>query len=160
MQRALKIILDCRCLNKYMPHWTEAIRRLQQLKADLTKIAGSEMVSYALDNIRKETWEGRRWQRRKPGTRRDSGRGLLVDTGEGRRSIEYAASGTQANLTVNEYMQAHNEGVRRPVTVRNRGGGTHTRNMNLPQRQFAGKSKELDSRIASTILKRIIKALT
>ena len=143
-----------------MPIWTEAIRRLQQLKTELTTIAGGEMVSFALDNIRKESWQGSRWQRRKPGSRRDSGRGLLVDTGAGRRSIDYTTSGTHADVTANVYMQAHNEGVNKPVSVRNRRGGTHTRNMKLPQRQFIGQSKELDSRISNTIARRIVKALT
>jgi phage gpG-like protein len=148
-----------------MPHWTIAIQRLQQLKADIPKLAANEMVNFALDNIRKESWEGRKWQKRKPGTRRDRGRGLLVDTGDGRRSIEAKPVTGGALLTANEYMAAHNDGVNKTVSVRGhrRKGAdvsAHSRNMNLPQRQFAGKSKEQDDRITKIINNRIVKALT
>jgi phage gpG-like protein len=154
-------------------HWTEAIRRLQLLKQDLPKIVGNEMVNFALDNIRAESWEGAPWQKRKPGAPRDRGRRLLVDKGHGRRSIKVkSATMYRVLLTAVDYMQAHNEGARiqgkyrvRAHVRRHRRGSyqvrSHTRNVNfkLPERRFTGKSRKQTRRIESVIQKRILKAL-
>lgn len=144
-----------------MPTWQEAIRKIQQLKADIPKLTGNEMVNFALDNIRTESWEGKKWAPRKAGSRRNSGRGLLVDTGAGRRSIRIARSNSQVTeLTANEYMQAHNEGVNRTVSARSRRGKTYSRRMNLPKRQYTGKSDKQTARIERVIANRLIAALT
>jgi len=153
-----------------MPHWTESVRRLEQLKLDVPKLAGNEMVNFALDNIRKESFEGKPWPKRKAGAVRDSGRNLLVNTGAGRRSIKVSRSTPQqTQLTANDYMQAHNEGENGTFTVnahsRTRKGRTHnvashSRKMNLPERRFTGKSDEQTTRIQKVITNRIIKALT
>lgn len=143
-------------------NWQDAVRNLQQLKADIPKITGNEMVNFALDNIRTETdIHGKRMKPRKANARRNSGRGLLVDTGAGRRSIRIARSNQDfTELTANEYMQAHNEGVNRTVTSRSRRGKTFSRRMNLPKRQFTGKSDKQTARIERVIANRVIAALT
>lgn len=150
-----------------MPVWTEAIRRLQQLKLDIGKITGNEMVNYALDNIRKEIdIHGRPMTRRKAGSVRDAGRGMLVNRGIGRRSIQVERSNiNETVLTANEYMIAHNDGVNETVNVsahsrRGRAVRSHSRHMNLPQRQFTGKSDEQTERIEKVIAGRMVKALT
>lgn len=153
-----------------MPHWTEAVRRLEQLKLDIPKLTGNEMVNFALDNIRKESFEGKPWPKRKAGAVRDSGRNLLVDTGAGRRSIRVLRSTpAKTELTANDYMQAHNEGEQGTFSVRahtrTRKGrseqvSSHSRKMNLPERRFTGKSNEQTSRIQKVITNRIIKALS
>lgn len=141
-------------------HWTEAIRRLTQLKLQVPTLTANEMVNFALDNLRAGSWRGVRWPARKPGTVRDAGRALLVDTGEGRRSIRGVAERGGARLEANEYMQAHNEGVNRTVTARSSRGRSFQRNMRLPERRFTGESTEQTARIEKVLAQRIVKALT
>lgn len=154
-------------------HWTEAIQKLEQLKADIPKITGNELVNFALDNLRKQSWQGIPWAKRKPGSVRNEGRALLVDTGAGRRSIRSKAVGNQVDLMANDYMQAHNEGatirgnhsVRAHTRVRkgrSQNVRSHQRNANttLPERRFTGKSTEQTARIEKVIAGRIVKALT
>lgn len=144
-----------------MPHWQIAVQRLQQLKEDLGKIAGNEMVNDALDNIRAERdINGAPMKPRKPGTRRNSGRSLLVDTSRGRRSIRHKEENTRVKLLGEEYMVAHNEGVNRTVSARSRRGKSFTRRMNLPKREYAGDSPKLRSRINKIVANRIVRALT
>lgn len=157
-----------------MPHWTVSVARLEQFKKDLPKLVGNEMVNYALDNMDAEAFDGKKWPARKPGAPRNQGRKLLVDSGDGRRSIGIQkATQSEVQLTANEYMQAHNEGetIRGTYMVRshtrNRGGKTidvsaHSRTVNftLPERRFSGKSAVQTRRIQAMISKGIIKALT
>lgn len=138
----------------------EAVRRLEALKAQVSTIAGNEMVNAALDNIRNESFEGKPFRKRKAGTKRDSGRKLLVDSGRGRRSIEKKIQGNKVSLTALDHMVAHNEGVNETVTARSKKGKTYSRKMNLPQRQFTGESKSQTARIENAIKQQIIKALT
>lgn len=148
-----------------MADWQEAIKKLEALKASLPKLVGNEMVNFALDNIRSESFEGKKWKPRKPGTKRNSGRNLLVDTGRGRRSIRISKSSTlKTELDAIDYMQAHNEGVKKTVSVRGysrkgRSVKPHSMKMNLPQRQFTGVSNEQTRRINLVIQQQIIKAL-
>ena len=151
----------------------QAIANLQQLERDLPKIVANEMVNFALDNIRAESWSGVPWAKRKPGSVRDSGRNLLVDTGAGRRSIKAVQKPSGASLTANEYMQAHNEGARIQGTFSVR---THTRtrkgrketvqqhsrtvNFELPERRFTGVSDKQSERINKLVADKIVKALT
>lgn len=93
-------------------------------------------------------------------------------TGDGRRSIQASVTATGAQLTANEYMVAHNEGatVRGTFRVRQhtrrRGGRAqtikaHSRTVNftLPQRAFAGKSREQINRIEKRVAQSIVNAL-
>lgn len=151
-----------------MAHWTETVKKLERLKSNLELIAANEMVNDALDNIRAESYEGRKWKKRKAGAPRNEGRGLLVDSGAGRRSINAKKTAPgKASLTANDYMQAHNEGVQQNVNVRahsrTRKGRTSnvksfTRDMNLPERRFSGKGKKLIKRIEKVFANEIVKA--
>lgn len=142
-------------------HYLQAIKNLQQLKRELPKIVGNEMVNDALDNIRAQREiDGQPMKPRKPGSTRNRGRSLLVDTGRGRRSIDDKVEGMKVKLQAEEYMVAHNEGVNKTVSARSRKGKTFSRKMNLPQRKYAGKSKKLDERIGKVIQNKIVKALT
>jgi phage gpG-like protein len=134
----------------------QAIRNLQQLKRELNTIVGNEMVNQALDNIRDEKdVRGMPMKPRKPGSVRNIGRKLLVDTGRGRRSIKDKATGNTVSLTAEDYMVAHNEGVNKTVSARSRKGTVYTKKMNLPQREFAGVPQD---RINKVIANRIAKA--
>lgn len=152
-----------------MSFWKNTITKLQAVKRDIPKLAANEMANFSLDNIRKGSWEGVPFAPRDPQAERNSGRAILVDTGEGRRSIEGRVRDGHAVLTSNEYMHAHNTGVNKRVNVRShtrvRNGrsetvSSFTRQMNLPKRQFSGKSEEQSRRISKVIVNRIINAFS
>lgn len=144
-----------------MPDWRDSIKRLEAVKQKIGTITGNEMVNFALDNIQRESWEGKKWKPRKPGTHRNQGRKLLVDTGKGRRSIRISKSSiTRTELEAVDYMEAHNEGVHQTVNAKSRKGKSYTMKMNLPQRQWTGKSEEQTARIENLIKQEIVKALT
>lgn len=141
----------------------QTIANLQALKLKMPKIALNEMVNNTIDNIRAQVdIRGRTLQKRKPGSVRDSSRNILIDTGDGLRSIERGGKteGDKAVLTANDYMVAHNEGVNKTVSVRSRKGRSFSRKMNLPQRQVAGESKKQTERIEKLFAQQIIKAVT
>lgn len=142
-------------------HWRVAIQRLQQVKADLHRLVGNEMVNESLDNIRKQKdIHGKPLKARSPKAPRNQGRSILVNTGRGRRSIRHKAVGTSVKLEAEEYMVAHNQGVNKTVSARSRRGRNYSRKMNLPQRQFSGESRKQTERINKVIANRIAKALT
>lgn len=153
-----------------MPDYLIAIQRLEALKRDLGKIAANEMVNQALDNIKAgNDINGKPFTPRSAKAKRNQGRAILVDTGAGRRSIRGTPTSTGATLTANEYMQAHNTGVHQRVNVRahsrTRKGrsekvASFERTMNLPQRQWTGKSDAQTARIEKVIANQIVKALT
>lgn len=166
------IILDYQYLTSYdclLPtaycllismHYLQAIANLQSLKQRLPTLVGNELVNDALDNIRLERdINGQPMKPRSPKAKRNTGRKLLVDTGEGRRSIRAKRTGNTVKLEANDYMVAHNEGVNKTVSVRSRKGRTFSRKMNLPQREFALGKKSIE-RAETVIGKEIIKALT
>jgi hypothetical protein len=152
----------------------QAIANLQGVKRNLKKVVGNEMTNYALDNIKRQRdANGMPLRRRKPGTPRDARRLILVDTGEGRRTIAAVPTATGVELQAAEHMVAHNQGATirgnfrvRAHTRRRKGRSeqvtAHSRQVNitLPQRQFFGKSAALTGRINERISKQIINALT
>lgn len=156
-----------------MAHWKEVVAKLETLRANIPRIVGIEMVNHANENLRSESFEGQKWPARKAGAVRDAGRRLLIDTGDGQRSIRVSRQDEdQVDLTANEYMQAHNEGAKITGKVsisshsRTRKGRTeqvssHSRTMNtqLPERRFIGVSKKLAARINNAIFKRIFAIL-
>jgi hypothetical protein len=145
----------------------QAIANLQKLKENLTTIVGNDMVNHALDNIDKESYVGKKYKPRKAGTKRNKGRKLLVDSGDGRRSIQFKVKGKLVYLIAIDYMIAHNEGVTVTVSVRahtrTRKGRTsnvksHTMHMNLPQRQITGANSVQTDQINKVIGMLMIKA--
>ena len=68
------------------------------------------MVNYALDNLRAEGIDGVPWAPRKSNAVRNKGRRLLIDTGDGERSIRGRADRNSAQVDANEYMGIHNKG--------------------------------------------------
>lgn len=147
----------------------QAVANLEALKGKIHIIAGNEMVNDALDNIKKQRdINGLPMIKRKAGSVRNIGRGLLVDTGAGRRSIAYKADGFIVKITAVDYMIAHNEGVNKTVSVRahsrrgKRAGNVRSfsRHMKLPQREFSGRSVRLTDRIDKIIANQIAKACT
>lgn len=144
-----------------MPTIEQAIKNLQALKTQLPRIAANEMQNYALDNIKaQKDIHGAPLKKRKAGSKRDSGRSILVDTGDGRRSLRGVPDAHGAHLEGIDYMIANNEGVHVTVSKRSRKGKTFTTHMNTPQRQFAGDSQAQRDRIEKVISTRVVQALT
>jgi phage gpG-like protein len=142
-------------------HYLQAIANLEALKLNLSTLVGNELVNEALDNIRLEKdINGMPLKPRSAKAKRNRGRKLLVDSGEGRRSIRSKKSGNTIKLEARDYMVAHNEGVNKTVSVRSRKGRTFSRKMNLPQREFSGDSPKQRKRIDQLIARQIIKAVS
>ncbi|MCE2937524.1 MAG: phage virion morphogenesis protein [Flammeovirgaceae bacterium] len=152
----------------------QAIANLQALKGRLKKLVAKEMVNTALDNIKRQTdVNGVSFAKRKPGAPRDAGRLVLVDIGDGRRSITASVTATGVQLTANDYMEAHNEGANITATAivrehtRRRAGRSarvrsHTRRMNtqLPARTFFADSPRVRNRLDEMVQNQILEALT
>ena len=133
-----------------MPNYKTVIARLEQARRNLPDVVGAVMVEHATDNIRSGGFEGTPHTPRKPGSVRDRGRQILVDTGDGLRSIHYTKTKPFVNVVVIDYMAAHNEGARiqgtqnvkshtrRPRDRRPHRVRAHTREVDfeLPQRPF------------------------
>lgn len=144
------------------------IQRLQQFKSELPTLVGNEMVNYALDNMRAEGIDGKQWPKRKAGAPRDEGRRLLIDTGQGERSIRVVRQNKNfVEVSANNYMEAHNTGATINTTAnvrshtRRRQGRTeevsaHTRQMNftLPERTFLAPTNALFKRIQNVAITR------
>ena len=157
-----------------MASWQKAVADLRRFKAEIPLIVANEMVNFALDNMRAESFAGVPWAPRKANAVRNSGRRLLLDKGDGERSIKASrVNESVVEVTANEYMEAHNTGETINTTVvvrqhtRKRKGRSeevksHSRRMNikLPKRTFIEPCKELDDRIdkgLTTRFKKIIK---
>jgi hypothetical protein len=156
-----------------MADYKVIISRLLALKASIPRIVGNEMINEAHDNLRNESFEGKKYVPRKSGSPRDQGRRLLLDTGDGERSIRIQReSGERVDLTANDYMQAHNEGATIRGTfnvrshIRRRNGrseqvSAHSRTVDtkLPERPFIKATAKLIRRVNGAIFKRLIAIL-
>lgn len=83
----------------------------------LPDIAGGQAVSFFKESFRRQGWvyngSLQKWEQRKPGSKRNKGRALLVDTGRLRRSIRIVQKG-EGYVKIGTdvpYAQAHNEGA-------------------------------------------------
>ncbi|MGQ0740204.1 MAG: phage virion morphogenesis protein [Bacteroidota bacterium] len=147
-------------------------QKLQKAVRDLPAILVTEAVAWTKDNFTRQGWPGnsfQRWKARSPGTKRNRGRAILIDTGYLKRSIRKIATGPLSATfgTDAPYARAHNSGFRGTVNVKAHrrvkmgmtvrgmqkqktvvGSGTvkaHQKRMNLPQRRFIGYSPVLQS---------------
>jgi hypothetical protein len=111
-----------------------AATRFEKFKQDAPKAVANNSLNWFLKGFRqggKQTNDSSSgWAPRKPGSQRDSGRGILVDTGALRRSIQAIRIswkeiiiGTQRIL----YAERHNEGLK-----------------GMPKREFIGDSTEMN----------------
>lgn len=160
----------------------EMERRFRAALTRLPAIAGNEVVNFALDNFKRQSWMGNReerWKPRKNPTKwgqapKRNGRAILMDSGRLRRSIRVIR--TTADMVVVgtdvPYARAHNEGVRlgliqtvKPFKRKLKNGGIanvsrHTRriNQNIPRRQFLGNSPYLTDKLKRVANAEIMKA--
>lgn len=157
-------------------NFDQIVKSYKQFKKTLPQAIGTEAVNFAKDNFRRQGFQDigvRKWKKRKPGSQRNKGRGILIDTGKLKRSIRITRiTGSRVYIGSNViYAQIHNEGGRikgsanvRAHRRRTRSGGLtrvkrHTRQVNIrmPKRQFIGRSRMLDRRIQKYIRLRLLK---
>jgi len=146
---------------------------------------GQTAVNFFQDRFRAQAWTdrfARRWQPRKANDKNPRRRAILMKSGKLRNSIKLTSySAQQATVAAAgvPYAQAHNEGFKGTITVKqhtrsfrkktsvynvetrrksrisvNTGSvivKRHTRKMNLPQRRFMGNSAVLDKRFDKII---------
>lgn len=147
-------------------HYLEVIANLQQFQSEIPRIVGNEMVNYALDNLHAERdVTGAPMKPRRTGAPRDEGRRILMDTGDGERSVRISKQTSEVvELTANVYMEAHNVGATisgtqnvREHTRRRKGRSetvrAHQRDVNfsLPERTFIAPTQELLTRIENAL---------
>jgi hypothetical protein len=152
-----------------MAHWEKAIAALRKFKTEWPTLIGNEMVNYALDNIEvQRDVHGAPLKPRKSTAPRNAGRNILVDKGDGRRSIRVSKKTSKIiEVTANDYMEAHNVGAtitstarvrahRRTRAGRSENVSSHTRKMNtkLPERTFLAPSETLNRRIVDVLITR------
>lgn len=161
----------------------EAERRVAAFEKRLPLLVGNEIVNFMLDNFDKQGFQDsglEKWQQRKDGS--DSSRNILIGRGSGRgrrslritrKSDDYVQAGTDL-----EYMAMHNEGGQIPVSVTKKSrkffwamyyktGNEMWKGMaltkkkqmiiNIPERRFIGKSKELNKRIIKMLERQLDK---
>jgi phage gpG-like protein len=130
----------------------------------------NEAVNWSKDRFQKENWIDRapvKWQPRNPNAKRNKGRKLLYDTGTLQRSIQrftVGAKGFEYGSAGVKYAAVHNYGLfipkhaRSETFKRNRSGSGKFKKgttpgrgfsfkaggLNMPQRQFLGKSFHLE----------------
>jgi phage gpG-like protein len=147
--------------------------KLTKALQNLPRVLAEEAVNFTKDNFKKQGFQAEAlqvWKPRKPGSPRNKGRALLIDTGRLLRSIKViSVSGFTAKFgsTGVPYAKAHNDGVNAIVNIpsfkraklKNTANTTegkrkfrkqtlqsvstvrsHSRKMNLPQRKFLGTS--------------------
>lgn len=137
----------------------QRVNAIKKVLITLPRDIGDTAVLFTKERFKQQNWKNKSavaWQKRKGTAKRNKGRSLLMDTGRLKRSIRRKRT-TSNSVTIGSnvpYAKAHNEGVNKKVTV-----GARTRNMNLPKRQFMGKSHALDKRIKAEINRQITKAI-
>lgn len=105
------------------------------LLSQITETIAVLVENDILDNFDKEAFDNQAWQPRKREDRQQGRRALLVKTGQMKRGLEVKASGSLVSVFSDmDYATYHNEGTD-----------------NIPKRQFAGLSKELEEKIDKEI---------
>ncbi|MDQ3073270.1 MAG: phage virion morphogenesis protein [Bacteroidota bacterium] len=134
---------------------------LEQLFRELPTIVGTMAVNFydgsfdreGFINKSIEKWAPRKGEDSK--VKRSARKGLLIDTGELRKSIDFTPGIMEVTIFSDKpYAAAHNEGFKGTVSIpahvrkqRDKEVKAHSRKMNIPQRQFIGKSELLEKRI-------------
>jgi len=149
-------------------------RSFERFKSRIPTIAGTTAKNFFVDSWKLQGFDDgkqiRKWKPRSSRSPRNSGRAILVDSGRLRRSIRILKK-SSASVTVGTtvpYGAAHNFGLRittraqvrahirrtrrGPVPVR-----AHSRsvNLNIPRRQFIGRSDKLNRQINEALLRAI-----
>lgn len=157
------------------PKFERGERGIMELLEALPTLAGNTAVNLAHDNFNKESWIDRSMERWPDRQLRDSGRGLLRQSGKLRRSINFEEQGdTVIVYSDDPKAKAHNEGLEFEPSKKQRGyfwakafearGSAKTfdkddeeqsmwiamalaKQITIPKRQFMGPSHRLTIRL-------------
>jgi phage gpG-like protein len=155
----------------------EYIRMLDRVSMAVSSIpqrAATLAVNFSKERFRAQNWVDTRtepWPKRQ-GREKRKVRAILIDSGRLRRSIRKVVVTSNFVIigTNVPYAQAHNDGFRGEVTVkqhrrdnRARPGyhlvRSHTKNINLPRRRFIGPSSVLDRQMVRMMTSEIARAM-
>jgi phage gpG-like protein len=160
-------------------------KRLRRNQTRLMRAVAAHAVTFSKQRFNEQAWMDNRtepWKKRKPGSPRDKGRHLLVDSSRLKNSIKrFRVTRTMATIgTTVPYAKIHNEGgVLNPkVTPKMRGFAwkmhkatkedkwkglaltkKETLTIKIPQRQFIGHSQVMNKQIKRVITLQISKLL-
>ncbi len=137
---------------------------------DILRDARVKLTEMFKNNFREQGFFGEKWVATKASKTNKRGRGsILIVTGAMRRSIRSMIRGMAVVFTSNlPYTALHNEGGSFAVNVRahsrtsKKTGNTHavrshTRQMNMPQRQFIGDHEKVREALGDIVFKRLEK---
>jgi phage gpG-like protein len=135
---------------------------------DILRDARVKLTEMFKNNFREQGFFGQRWVATKVSKTNKRGKGsILIVTGAMRRSIRSQIRGMAVVFSSNlPYTALHNEGGKFSVTVRahsrtNRKTGnsysvrSHSRQMNMPQRQFIGDHELVQQALGDIVFKRL-----
>ena len=135
---------------------------------DILRDARVKLTEMFKNNFREQGFFGQRWVATKVSKTNKRGKGsILIVTGAMRRSIRSQIRGIAVVFSSNlPYTALHNEGGKFSVTVRahsrtNRKTGnsysvrSHSRQMNMPQRQFIGDHELVQQALGDIVFKRL-----
>ncbi|MTI31415.1 phage virion morphogenesis protein [Xanthovirga aplysinae] len=134
-------------MKKLNGNWERKIRRLRNyINFSMADEVGQTAVYYFDEAFEKEAWDGQPWPNRKreprAGSRPTRGqKGLLVDTGETRRSIDHDKQGNKVVFSASRKIAGGHD----LAQIHNQGKG------HQPKRKFMGVTKELEYRIQRAI---------
>jgi hypothetical protein len=124
----------------------------EQFKRTAPKIIANNSLNHFLQGFRQgggKTDAGR-WQPRKPSTRRNEGRSLLVDTGALRRDVQVLkAFWNQIVLGTRNI----------PYAIRHNEGTADRLGRKMPKREYIGESKELNKNNVNLLEKMLNKVM-
>ena len=135
---------------------------------DILSDARVKLTEMFKNNFRQQGFFGEKWVATKASKTNKRGRGsILIVTGAMRRSIRSMIRGMAVVFTSDRpYTALHNEGGNFAVTVRSHSrtskktGNTytvrsHSRQMNMPQRQFIGDHEKVQQALGDIVFKRL-----
>lgn len=135
---------------------------------DILRDARVKLTEMFKNNFREQGFFGQRWVATKGSKTNKRGKGsILIVTGAMRRSIRSQIRGMAVVFSSNlPYTALHNEGGKFSITVRahsrtNRKTGnsysvrSHSRQMNMPQRQFIGDHELVQQALGDIVFKRL-----
>lgn len=135
---------------------------------DILRDARVKLTEMFKNNFREQGFFGQRWVATKVSKTNKRGKGsILIVTGAIRRSIRSQIRGMAVVFSSNlPYTALHNEGGKFSVTIRahsrtNRKTGnsysvrSHSRQMNMPQRQFIGDHELVQQALGEIVFKRL-----
>ena len=112
---------------------------------DLSLLMANTAKNDFLDNFKKESFEGKPWQKRK--SDKQAGRKLLVKTGRLRRDVSNSVSEGHKNSNLSYTLVVNN-----PYAAFNNEGTNK-----MPQRQFVGMTPELNKKLLLKINQKIMR---